>query len=209
MQSVGNPALSLPLPSLPPSCYNYANFVPPTEAWEARRSTTTREREREKRNRKMGKVEMKCFSHMNASECICPPKEGKGRGMTTRRQRGQSWAAIESFFYVWWKRVCCCSVAQFSAVAEVEVAENVGNSWKQFFVVKDFKSRSRSRAVEAGFETKRPEVFFFFLLLSHNEKQRAIYRVQTEGEGGRDIAASACTLYISLSLSVCPSLSLE
>lgn len=88
---------------------------------------------------------MKCFSHMNASECICPQRREaereRGRGVVGMA-RGQSWAAIESFF----------SSSAFDgngfvvAVAAAGVAENVGNSWKQFFVVKGFKSRSRSRS---------------------------------------------------------------
>lgn len=57
-------------------------------------------RERERRRgraakQKNGKVEMKCFSHMNASANAfgSPGRGGGGRGLA----RGQSWAAIESF----------------------------------------------------------------------------------------------------------------
>lgn len=83
----------------------------------------------------MGKVEMKCFSHMNASECICPLERGEGAWHDDKAARGQSWATIESFFLRLMETgllLLGCSVA--------EVAENVGNSWKQFFVVKGFKS---------------------------------------------------------------------
>lgn len=135
-----------------------------------------------------------------------PPKQWQGRGMTTRRQGDKVGRPLKVFstfdgngFVV--ALLLCCSVAG--------VAENVGNSWKQFFVVKGFKSRSRRVAQsEQALRRSAPKFFFFFLsllfflLLSHNEKQRAIYRVQTEREaaGGR---CSLHSMYFSLPHSLC------
>lgn len=85
---------------------------------------------REKQN-KMEKVEMKCFSHMNANAV---PEGSQQQTLKVFF----SLSLLRSLFLFFFG----CDGNVFAAVV---VAENVGNSWKQFFVVKSLKRASASR----------------------------------------------------------------
>lgn len=86
-----------PHPSLPPSCCNYANFVPPTEAWEARRSTTTRERERETKQ-KNGKSGNEMFFTHECERMHLSPECGEGAWHDDKAAKGTKLGGHWKFF---------------------------------------------------------------------------------------------------------------
>lgn len=141
-----------------------------------------------------------------------PPKQWQwqGRGMTTRRQGDKVGRPLKVFstfdgngFVV--ALLLCCTVAG--------VAENVGNSWKQFFVVKGFKSRSRRVAQsEQALRRSAPKFFFFFFSFLYfsfffyrimkNNARFIEYKQRGDAAGGKVQLALYVSLSPSLSLSV-------
>lgn len=159
VQSVGNPTASLP-PSLLLVAIMLI-FAFDRGLGRKKKASATRERARERsETEKWEKWKWNVFHTWMRANAFAP-KAGAVAGAwhDDKAARGQSWAAIESFFYVWWKRVCCCSVAQL--LESRKMWEIHGNNFSLLKALKVAVAESRSRS---RLWDEAPRSFSFFFL---------------------------------------------